>query len=91
MMQNILWYYTMDIEQHYIDLYRVMHEDKRNYQGISLMKETPNIANIVLETNSHTVLDYGCGKGNQYIESHLNILFHIKDENIYMYDPCFRT
>ena len=68
----------MDIEQHYIDLYRVMHQDKRNYQGISLMKETPNIANIVLETNSHTVLDYGCGKGNQYIESHLNLsLIHI--------------
>ena len=79
----------MDIEQHYIDLYRVMHEDKRNYQGISLMKETPNIANIVLETNSHTVLDYGCGKGNQYIESHLNILFHIPDDNIFMYDPGF--
>ena len=79
----------MDIEQHYIDLYKVMHQDKRNYQGISLMKETPNIANIVLETNSHTVLDYGCGKGNQYIESHLNILFHIPDDNIFMYDPGF--
>ena len=88
-MQNILWYYTMNIEQHYIDLYKVMHQDKRNYQGISLMKETPNIANIVLETNSHTVLDYGCGKGNQYIESHLNILFHIPDDNIFMYDPGF--
>ena len=89
MMQNILWYYTMDIEQHYIDLYKVMHQDKKTYQGISLQKEIPNIANLVLVTNSETVLDYGCGKGNQYIESHLNILFHIKDENIYMYDPCF--
>ena len=26
----------MDIEQHYIDLYKVMHEDKKNYQGVSL-------------------------------------------------------
>jgi|TARA_B100001059_G_C17838367_1_gene589960 cyclopropane fatty-acyl-phospholipid synthase-like methyltransferase len=79
----------MDIEQHYIDLYRSMHEDKNTYQGVSLFKETPNIANIVLITNSQTVLDYGCGKGSQYTDSHLNILFHINDENIYMYDPGF--
>ena len=47
----------MDIEQHYIDLYKVMHQDKKTYQGVSLHKETPNIANIVLITNSETVLD----------------------------------
>ena len=35
----------MDIEQHYIDLYKVMHQDKKNYQGVSLHKETSNIAN----------------------------------------------
>ncbi|NDB30342.1 hypothetical protein EB151_12450, partial [archaeon] len=80
----------MDIEQHYIDLYKVMHQDKKNYQGVSLHKETSNIANIVMETNSQTVLDYGCGKGNQYIESHLNVLFHISDDNIFMYDPGFK-
>ena len=79
----------MDIEQHYIDLYKVMHEDKKTYQGVSLFKETPNVANIVLITHSETVLDYGCGKGSQYTDSHLNILFHIQDENIYMYDPAF--
>ena len=63
----------MDIEQHYLDLYKVMHQDKKTYQGISLQKEIPNIANLVLVTNSETVLDYGCGKGNQYIQSHSNI------------------
>ena len=69
----------MDIEQHYIDLYRVMHEDKKNYQGVSLLKETPNIANIVLETNSHTVLDYGCGKAQH----------HPENWNAYKYDPAY--
>ena len=42
----------MDIEQHYIDLYKVMHEDKKTYQGVSLHKEIPNIANLVLITLS---------------------------------------
>ena len=80
----------MDIEQHYIDLYRVMFTKiKRIIICKFIERNSEHWINIVLETNSHTVLDYGCGKGNQYIESHLNILFHIPDDNIFMYDPGF--
>ena len=80
----------MKIENKYINLYKEMHEDSRNYQGVSLDKEIPNIANLVLSTASTTVLDYGCGKGNQYKQSNSNILFHVKDENIFLYDPGFK-
>ena len=80
----------MKIENKYINLYKEMHEDSRNYQGVSLDKEIPNIANLVLSTASTTVLDYGCGKGNQYKQSNSNILFHILDENLFLYDPAYK-
>ena len=67
-----------------------MHQDDRTYQGVSLDKEIPNIANLVLTTSSMTVLDYGCGKGNQYKQSNSNILFHILDENLFLYDPAYK-
>ena len=79
----------MKIEKKYIKLYKEMHQDDRTYQGVSLDKEIPNIANLVLRTNSMTVLDYGCGKGNQYKQSNSNILFHISDENLFLYDPAY--
>ena len=47
----------MKIENKYIKLYTEMHQDDRTYQGVSLDKEIPNIANLVLTTSSMTVLD----------------------------------
>ena len=65
----------MKIEKKYIKLYKEMHQDDRTYQGVSLDKEIPNIANLVLRTSSMTVLDYGCGKGNQYKQSNSCLLY----------------
>lgn len=57
----------------YINLYKEYHSNKNNYQGVSYGKEHQKITELVRETKSQTLLDYGCGKATQY---HLQGLHH---------------
>ena len=55
-----------------IPLYREMHEGKRYRGGSTLRKYIADIAQLVAETGTQTILDYGCGKGMQYEEDGLH-------------------
>src|SRR5450830_894307 len=62
----------------YLDLqsmYRQMHQQGEQFLGIppedtfpgfSLDAQIDRIKNLIVRTGSQTILDYGCGKGQQY-------------------------
>jgi len=58
-----------------LEQYHLMHTqgDQRHglspentFPGQSLPPQAPNIRRLIVETQSRTLLDYGCGKGQQY-------------------------
>jgi len=49
----------------YLDQYRVLHAAGK-FPGVSIMPFVGDIADLVGEFQSVTLLDYGCGKGLQY-------------------------
>lgn len=46
--------------------YKLMHESPKYFRGLTMLKHFRNIGRLILKTDSATVLDYGCGKGQQY-------------------------
>lgn len=57
-----------------VQLYRQMHQKrKQRYRGGSTLRRyVAEIAAIIAETQTQTILDYGCGKGMQYFEDELH-------------------
>ena len=51
-----------------IEQYRSLHNDGK-FKGLSILKHVYEISDLVRETNSLTLLDYGCGRGNQYTDA----------------------
>ena len=58
-----------------IEQYQFMHlhgethlgiPPERTFPGQSLPKEAPHIKRLIRQTGARTLLDYGCGKGQQY-------------------------
>jgi len=58
-----------------IEQYQFMHlhgethlciPPEQTFPGQSLPKEAPNIKRLIRQTGARTLLDYGCGKGQQY-------------------------
>lgn len=56
---------TYNPDKSLLDQYRAMH-DAGHFKGMSILKHVLEIADLVRETNTQTLLDYGCGSGNQY-------------------------
>lgn len=64
----------MSEKQKYIDLHAELHlkDDYKShpkgiyFPGISIRYQTSTIAKLVRDTESKTLLDYGCGRGLQY-------------------------
>jgi hypothetical protein len=59
-----------------IEQYQLMHTQgdvrsglapENTFPGQSLPPQAPNIRRLILETQSRSLLDYGCGKGQQYL------------------------
>lgn len=51
----------------YVNAYREMHEaNKDHFAGMSIMPHVAAIKALIDKHGSHTLLDYGCGKGQQY-------------------------
>jgi len=49
-----------------IDQYKQYHIENDDYNGVSLQQQLPHIISLIEDTQSKTLLDYGCGKGLQY-------------------------
>lgn len=49
-----------------LDQYREMHKQPDMFAGFSLMPHIHRIKRLIDQTGAKTILDYGCGKGQQY-------------------------
>ena len=67
-----------------ISQYRQMHE-AGHFDGRSLEHHIPAIRSLIKETNSTTVLDYGCGKAYLWKEEHLADDLGV---TVALYDPA---
>jgi hypothetical protein len=59
-----------------VEQYRSMHRDgdlrrgmpaEQTFDGRSLPRQAQRIRNLIVKTGARTILDYGSGKGNQYL------------------------
>lgn len=50
----------------YIKMYQTLHARGNMFPGHSVVAHASNVASLIKETSSKTLLDYGCGKGKQY-------------------------
>jgi len=70
----------------WIDQYKKYHAElNTNYPGNNLKPQLHHIKDLVIDTKSETLLDYGCGKGLQYSKWK-----HHKDLGVMpsLYDPA---
>ena len=90
-----------------IKLYRQLHaEGEKNlglapentYPGVSILPHIERIKHLIEETGSDTVLDYGCGKGQQYEPQIIKLsdgtqcnglLDYWDVDEVRCYDPCY--
>lgn len=68
----------------YIKLYKEYHSHGDTYTGWSFKNGYKHVTNLISETNSNTLLDYGCGKGQQYHVDKLHEPWGIMPS---LYDP----
>jgi hypothetical protein len=70
--------------------YRALAENTTHFPGLSIMEHAGQIKKLLDKFEAKTVLDYGCGRGEQYgPEYALHELWGI--ERPTLYDPAFET
>ena len=57
----------------YIAQYKEYHRDNKKYRGDNLAPQIHHILELIQMTQSTTLLDYGCGKGNQWTNNILPV------------------
>lgn len=68
-----------------IDQYKQLHEAGK-FAGFSVLEHAEKIGNLVRETGSTSVLDYGCGKGLQYSRHAIHEDWNLG--RLQLYDPA---
>jgi hypothetical protein len=67
-----------------IEQYRKMHNNQKRFPGFSLKNHVADITNLVEKHDAETLLDYGCGKGYQYLSKRCHEAWGILP---HCYDP----
>lgn len=68
-----------------IEQYRLLHEKGVWFKGTAIKGYTGDIAHLVQETQSKTLLDYGCGKAMYWLERKIHEEMGVPLP--YLYDP----
>jgi len=68
-----------------IDQYKLAHKKPYFCRGTAIKGYVEEIKEIIEETKSETLLDYGCGKGHQYSVAKIHEFWGVKRP--YLYDP----
>lgn len=69
-----------------IEQYRAMHRERRTFSGMSCLANAYTILRLIKHCKAQTLLDYGCGKGDQYREPYcVQDWWGIQP---FMYDPA---
>jgi hypothetical protein len=56
----------------YAEAYSELHKNQKWFAGYTLKRYADEIAKLVIEQQSRSLADYGCGKGYQYLEKRLH-------------------
>jgi len=70
--------------------YRAMAADGGNFFGLSVLQHQKRIGQFIKDTNSKTLLDFGCGRGDAYRSPHK--VYHqwgLSRKDVTLYDPAF--
>ena len=74
------------MSEEYIELYKQYHNEHANYgNGGGLKFYLNHVVNLVHDTKSETILDYGCGKAEGYLKYNHHKHWGIMPE---LYDPA---
>ena len=57
----------ISLEEEFHGFYQAMHKNPKKFLGYSTKRHVKNITKLVEKHNAKTLLDYGCGKGMQYL------------------------
>lgn len=60
------------MNQQLLKQYQQMHKNPKRFPGNSTKRYIPEIAKLVKEYDAETLLDYGSGKGMQYLNSRIH-------------------
>jgi hypothetical protein len=60
------------VAMNYSEVYSRLHANPKHFQGMSIRPHVPIIAGLVEETRAATLLDFGSGKGYQYLAHRLH-------------------
>lgn len=58
-----------------IDQYKEMHKNPKRFPGYSAKSYVAEIKELIDSTGAETMLDYGCGKGYQYLNKRIHELW----------------
>lgn len=68
--------------------YRQLAESGTNFQGLSIIQHAYQIGDLIRDTGAQTLLDFGCGRGDQYKEPYfLHEVWGVPIPTLY--DPAF--
>lgn len=62
----------MSERKQYEQIYNTMHKHPQRFRGVSTEKHVANIKFLIEETQSKSLLDFGCGKGQQYTKQRIH-------------------
>jgi hypothetical protein len=78
------------MENSLVPLYSDMAADGHSFRGFSILQHAKAIRTHFVFAKVKTVLDYGCGRGDQYRSEHrLFKAWGIRWCDMYLYDPAF--
>lgn len=69
--------------------YRELSASGLHFRGLSLLPYEQEITRLIYQTGSRSLLDYGCGAGDQYKRHRLHEKWNITD--LFLYDPGVAT
>jgi hypothetical protein len=75
---------------------KTFHLETKAWQGLHMAPYVPAIKKLAIKHNIKSLLDYGCGKGHQYIKTHewqpgvvSTLDQYLGVDNVYKFDPAW--
>jgi len=72
----------------YIDQYKVFYDNNGYDNNDPVIRAKNTIEKHIKDTNSNTLMDYGCGLCTHYDKHRVHDQWGITEENLYRYDPA---
>lgn len=71
------------MHENYRAMYLALHTRSKWFQGTTIGRYRAQVRDLIRETGSHTILDYGCGRGIQYTQNKLHEFWGVQMPHCY--------